>query len=937
MKQITALLTLFVFLAAGTAFAANVGTFTSADDGKTVSLQVGDTLDVSLESNPSTGYQWTVVNTDEKVVKNTDKTYTSACEDGMVGCGGKELFTFEAVSAGTTGLKIAYYRSWEGADSAISTFTLHVSVAGVAGEEKGGNAGTFTSADDGKSVSLQIGDTISVSLMSNPSTGYQWTIESLDQNVLKHTGKSYASACEETVVGCGGKELFGFEAVSAGKTSLKIAYYRSWQSADSAISTFRLNVSVPGEGTGAGDACIMIYDPVCGVDGQTYSNLCMANQKGVDILYNGECHECKADANGDGIVDRSDVTEKKAESDEEFQTWKKNCFNTKNDCGDYNGDGVVNREDRSDKKADRKDEFEAWKQDCWLPGMSAQSSSGGLGQNGKVSECGGFAVASETDKGRGKVENLTWKYDMRSRVVTFLNENVTLNCCGNRSVKVTWNDEDKSYEIYESDKADVNDGFVNRCKCECTFGFQVEVPDVDAGVIRVKLIRVITDEKPVTETVWTGTADLSKESDTIIIGKQSDFVSADENAYANKYAEISAAPTDDSTVGDGAEVAREIEEADIIKIEGTNLYILNQYRGLFVCDISKPDQPKISGRADVTGEPLEMYIRDNMAYIIVSANNQPVYGIVGTNTAGSATTQSRITVVDLNDKAKPKISDSFLLDGSITDSRIVGNILYVVSSENPYYYYPLLREPMLLDAAATDTTAVKNDAAAAPAVTAEGSTGEKLIAMPPYQDYQVPEQNVYIASIDISDPKNIKEADREDFKGSAQYVHVTEKAVFISSSPNYYTESRTTLSYVDISDPKGSIVKRGSIEVAGQIADEYKMDYNNGYLRVCTYSWTDKGLSNLFVIDVSNPDKLNQVGAVELGKGEQLFATRFDGDRAYMVTYERKDPLWVIDLSDPTKPAIKGELIVPGWSTHIEPRGNRLIALGVDDTDGWKV
>ncbi len=166
---------------------------------------------------------------------------------------------------------------------------------------------------------------------------------------------------------------------------------------------------------------------------------------------------------------------------------------------------------------------------------------------------------------------------------------------------------------------------------------------------------------------------------------------------------------------------------------------------------------------------------------------------------------------------------------------------------------------------------------------------------------------------------------------------MTEKAIFISSGSDYYADNKTTLTYVDISDPAGIITQRGSFDVRGRIADEFKMDYNNGYFRVCTYDWNDNGLSNLFVIDVSDPDNMKQTGSVELGKGEQLFATRFDGDRAYMVTYERKDPLWVIDLSDPTQPTVRGELIVPGWSTHIEPRGDILIALGVDDTDGWKV
>jgi hypothetical protein len=145
---------------------------------------------------------------------------------------------------------------------------------------------------------------------------------------------------------------------------------------------------------------------------------------------------------------------------------------------------------------------------------------------------------------------------------------------------------------------------------------------------------------------------------------------------------------------------------------------------------------------------------------------------------------------------------------------------------------------------------------------------------------------------------------------------------------------------VDISDSSGLVRERGEFEVQGTIQDDFKMDYHEGYFRACTYAWDSetRGLSRLYVFDVNDPDTPVEVGSLELGEGEQLFATRFDGDQAYMVTFEQKDPLWVIDLSDPANPEIKGELEVPGWSTYIQAMGDHLVAMGIDDTEAsWRV
>ncbi|HMO64219.1 MAG TPA: beta-propeller domain-containing protein, partial [Verrucomicrobiota bacterium] len=78
------------------------------------------------------------------------------------------------------------------------------------------------------------------------------------------------------------------------------------------------------------------------------------------------------------------------------------------------------------------------------------------------------------------------------------------------------------------------------------------------------------------------------------------------------------------------------------------------------------------------------------------------------------------------------------------------------------------------------------------------------------------------------------------------------------------------------------------------------------------------------------------LGRREVGHGESLFGTRFDGDRAYIVTFLRVDPLWIIDLGDPANPRVAGELEIPGWSNHLHPLGDRLLTVGIDDVNGWR-
>jgi hypothetical protein len=121
-------------------------------------------------------------------------------------------------------------------------------------------------------------------------------------------------------------------------------------------------------------------------------------------------------------------------------------------------------------------------------------------------------------------------------------------------------------------------------------------------------------------------------------------------------------------------------------------------------------------------------------------------------------------------------------------------------------------------------------------------------------------------------------------------------------------------------------------EVAGQLLNQFAMSELDGDLRVATTvnDWSGSGSSESFV-KVLRPDgdELVEIGSVGgLGKGEQIYAVRFLGTQAYVVTFKQVDPLYVVDLADPTAPRLVGELKIPGYSAYLHPVGDGLL-LGV--------
>ncbi|HVZ32318.1 MAG TPA: beta-propeller domain-containing protein, partial [Polyangiaceae bacterium] len=148
-----------------------------------------------------------------------------------------------------------------------------------------------------------------------------------------------------------------------------------------------------------------------------------------------------------------------------------------------------------------------------------------------------------------------------------------------------------------------------------------------------------------------------------------------------------------------------------------------------------------------------------------------------------------------------------------------------------------------------------------------------------------------------------------------------------------------TVQVVDISDPSGALVKGAAVQVAGPIQSRWQMDEYEGVFRVVSQpgGWNTTSPPQVQTFRVNSASDIQPLGSATItlpsSQNEQLQSVRFDGPRAYAITALQQDPLFTFDLSDPAHPRQAGQLEMPGSIYHMEPRGNRVYALGYDSTN----
>jgi uncharacterized secreted protein with C-terminal beta-propeller domain len=361
-----------------------------------------------------------------------------------------------------------------------------------------------------------------------------------------------------------------------------------------------------------------------------------------------------------------------------------------------------------------------------------------------------------------------------------------------------------------------------------------------------------------------------------------------------------------------------VDEADFVKSDGKYLYVLSGNK-LVIVDAYPAQNARILSETDV----------GNVNEIFVNGDDLVVFGSQGYyNTS--------ILQYDITDRSNPLQKKKISVEGRYFDSRMIGNYVYAIVNKPVYTYWEDgdMPTPPVIDykgkPTATGTPAVYyfDEPAYSYRFTTVLSLDlasetedltSKIFLMGTSQNLYVSKDNIYVT-----------------FQKIPEYVllrknPVVDVASMVVPLPEVEYLDETTIHRIAIQD--GSVEYKASGSVPGWVLNQFSMDEHGDYFRIATttgqvsrFAGGQPSKNNVYVLDSS----LNITGKLEdLAPGEQIYSARFMGDRAYLVTFKKVDPLFVIDLKDPTAPAVLGKLKIPGYSDYLHPYDeNHLIGFG---------
>ena len=431
-----------------------------------------------------------------------------------------------------------------------------------------------------------------------------------------------------------------------------------------------------------------------------------------------------------------------------------------------------------------------------------------------------------------------------------------------------------------------------------------------------------------------------------------------------------------------------VDEADFLKTDGFHIYYL-QGKNLHIFGVPEFGDLEAKSSLSLSGTPVAMMLDGDRLVVISNVNpwsisrSHPVVDAMGWDeTYGNWRTNSltKFTVLDITNRSQPEVDRELYIEGQYITAREVSGTVRTVTHawmnveglqswlNLPNGYWNLdYDDPLRLEIrekVAWQT--MQSNAEVLAELTLEelipqvyeysyGTVTTHEMSENACREFVAPQDGFNrgissIFSLDLTSSSFDYEVDH--IVGTYPQVYASTDVLVLAESAfdwwwfwnNDAMDEMTNLHTFDISASDATLYT-GSGRVNGTVVNQFALSEHEGVLRVATTTgqwgrwWMadPEPMSSQLVtlvrsVDVETDEQiLLEAGRVDgIAPGERIWSARFDGDRAYIVTFEQIDPLWVIDVADPTQPVILGELKVPGVSTYIHPLSrDHLLTIGL--------
>jgi inhibitor of cysteine peptidase len=394
-----------------------------------------------------------------------------------------------------------------------------------------------------------------------------------------------------------------------------------------------------------------------------------------------------------------------------------------------------------------------------------------------------------------------------------------------------------------------------------------------------------------------------------------------------------------------------VDESDAVKTDGEYLYIA---RNDTVTLVKAADPMAVINTIKVSGTVDSMYLYNNMLVLLYTPTDYQGAPWIDSSRTDIATigipywipvqAKTGVAFYDISDRTALKELKTVESDGYLVSSRRIENHLHIVQQ-----FLPSLPGPEVLEEQIQGMT-IENLMPFYSEVTGSAGAAQE-VQLVAAQDFYHPDADgggsmVTIMTFDLDNPDLTFTS--TGVVADASIVYASTRALYCTSTywNGLQAESeqpveQTIIYKFDLAG--GQATGQGYISVNGRALNQFSLGEYDGVLRIATttgYSWDASSASENHVFCVKSQNgQLGIIGSLNnIAPGEELYSARFVGMRGFLVTYVRTDPLFTLDLSDPSNPKIAGELVIPGYSSYIQPYGdNFLIAVGKEtvEQDGF--